>query len=452
MKKVLIANRGEIAVRIIRACKELGIQSVAVYSEADADALHVKLADEAYCIGPKLSKDSYLSFPALLSVAEKTGADGIHPGYGFVSENADFAEACENAGIKFIGPSSDSIKIMGIKDVARTTMEAAGVPLVPGTGIVPDIETGKEWAAKIGYPVIIKATAGGGGKGIRVARTEEDLVKGIEITQKEAAAAFGNPGVYLEKFIEYFRHCEIQVLADGYGNVVHLGERDCTVQRRMQKLVEEAPSPALSSERRAEMGAAAVKAAEACNYEGAGTIEFIYDYQEDKFYFMEMNTRIQVEHPVTEMISGVDLVQQQLKIASGEKLPFTQDDIQLNGWAIECRINAENAYKNFMPSAGTVDTYVTPGGYGVRIDSAVYAGYTIPPYYDSMVAKLIVHANTREEAIAKMNRALSEFEVSGPGINTTIPFHEALMNNDVFKSAQFNTKFLEENDVLGTSK
>ncbi|WP_285397145.1 acetyl-CoA carboxylase biotin carboxylase subunit [Lysinibacillus sp. fls2-241-R2A-57] len=452
MKKVLIANRGEIAVRIIRACKELGIQSVAVFSEADADALHVKLADEAYCIGPKLSKDSYLSFPALLSVAEKTGADGIHPGYGFVSENADFAEACENAGIKFIGPSSDSIKIMGIKDVARTTMEAAGVPLVPGTGIVPDIETGKEWAAKIGYPVIIKATAGGGGKGIRVARTEEDLVKGIEITQKEAAAAFGNPGVYLEKFIEYFRHCEIQVLADGYGNVVHLGERDCTVQRRMQKLVEEAPSPALSSERRAEMGAAAVKAAEACNYEGAGTIEFIYDYQEDKFYFMEMNTRIQVEHPVTEMISGVDLVQQQLKIASGEKLPFTQDDIKLNGWAIECRINAENAYKNFMPSAGTVDTYVTPGGYGVRIDSAVYAGYTIPPYYDSMVAKLIVHANTREEAIAKMNRALSEFEVSGPGINTTIPFHEALMNNDVFKSAQFNTKFLEENDVLGTSK
>ncbi|WP_036116830.1 acetyl-CoA carboxylase biotin carboxylase subunit, partial [Lysinibacillus sphaericus] len=439
MKKVLIANRGEIAVRIIRACKELGIQSVAVYSEADADALHVKLADEAYCIGPKLSKDSYLSFPALLSVAEKTGADGIHPGYGFVSENADFAEACENAGIKFIGPSSDSIKIMGIKDVARTTMEAAGVPLVPGTGIVPDIETGKEWAAQIGYPVIIKATAGGGGKGIRVARTEEDLVKGIDITQKEAAAAFGNPGVYLEKFIEYFRHCEIQVLADGYGNVVHLGERDCTVQRRMQKLVEEAPSPALSSARRAEMGAAAVKAAQACNYEGAGTIEFIYDYQEDKFYFMEMNTRIQVEHPVTEMISGVDLVQQQLKIASGEKLPFTQDDIQLNGWAIECRINAENAYKNFMPSAGTVDTYVTPGGYGVRIDSAVYAGYTIPPYYDSMVAKLIVHADTREEAIAKMNRALSEFEVSGPGINTTIPFHQALMNNDVFKSAQFNT-------------
>lgn len=448
LEKVLIANRGEIAVRIIRACKELGIKTVAVYSEADADALHVKLADEAYCIGPKLSKDSYLSFPAVLGVAQKTGADGIHPGYGFLAENADFAESCERAGIKFIGPSSQSIHIMGIKDVARSEMEKAGVPLVPGTGIVPDIETGKQWAREIGYPVIIKATAGGGGKGIRVARTEEDLVKGIEITQKEAAAAFGNPGVYLEKFIEFFRHCEIQVLADSHGNVVHLGERDCTVQRRMQKLVEEAPSPALSEERRAEMGEAAVKAAKACNYEGAGTIEFIYDYNEDKFYFMEMNTRIQVEHPVTEMITGVDLVQQQLKIASGEALPFAQEDIKINGWAIECRINAENAYKNFMPSAGTVDTYVTPGGFGVRIDSAVYAGYTIPPYYDSMVAKLIVHADTREEAIARMNRALSEFEVSGPGINTTIPFHQALMNNDVFKSAKFNTKFLEENDIL----
>nr|WP_106779820.1 acetyl-CoA carboxylase biotin carboxylase subunit [Lysinibacillus timonensis] len=448
LKKVLIANRGEIAVRIIRACKELGIETVAVYSEADSEALHVKLADEAYCIGPKLSKDSYLSFPAVLSVAEKTGVDGIHPGYGFLAENADFAEACEQAGIKFIGPSSDSIKIMGIKDVARSTMEEAGVPLVPGTGIVPDIETGKKWASEIGYPVIIKATAGGGGKGIRVARTEEDLVKGIEITQKEAAAAFGNPGVYLEKFIEYFRHCEIQVLADSHGNVIHLGERDCTVQRRMQKLVEEAPSPALSPERRAEMGAAAVKAAEACNYEGAGTIEFIYDYQADRFYFMEMNTRIQVEHPVTEMVTGIDLVQQQLKIASGHELSFKQEDIKMNGWAIECRINAENAYKNFMPSAGTVDTYITPGGYGVRIDSAVCAGYTIPPYYDSMVAKLIVHADTREEAIARMNRALSEFVVDGPGIHTTIPFHEALMNNDVFKSGNFNTKFLEENDIL----
>ncbi|MFO7316926.1 MAG: acetyl-CoA carboxylase biotin carboxylase subunit, partial [Bacilli bacterium] len=316
----------------------------------------------------------------------------------------------------------------------------------------PDIETGKKWAAEIGYPVIIKATAGGGGKGIRVARTEEELVKGIEITQKEAQAAFGNPGVYLEKYIEFFRHCEIQVLADAYGNVIHLGERDCTVQRRMQKLVEEAPSPALSAERRAEMGEAAVKAAIACNYEGAGTIEFIYDYKEDKFYFMEMNTRIQVEHPVTEWVTGVDLVQQQLKIASGEKLALKQEDIQLKGWAIECRINAENAYKNFMPSAGTVETYITPGGPGVRIDSAVYPGYTIPPYYDSMVAKLIVHADTREEAIARMKRALSEFVVEGPGINTTIPFHLALMDNEVFKSGKFNTKFLEENDVLNAKK
>lgn len=297
MKKVLIANRGEIAVRIVRACKELGIESVAVYSEADKDALHVQLADEAYCIGSKLSSDSYLRIDRLITVAEKVGADGIHPGYGFLAENVDFAIACEEAGITFIGPKSDSIKVMGIKDVARDTMAEANVPLVPGTGIVPDIETGKEWAAKIGYPVIIKATAGGGGKGIRVARTEEDLVKGIEITQKEAAAAFGNPGVYLEKFIEYFRHCEIQVLADNYGNTIHLGERDCTVQRRMQKLVEEAPSPALSEERRAEMGDAAVKAALACGYRGAGTCEFIYDYNEDKFYFMEMNTRIQVEHP-----------------------------------------------------------------------------------------------------------------------------------------------------------
>lgn len=450
MKKVLIANRGEIAVRIIRACKELDIQSVAVYSEADAEALHVQLADEAYCIGPKFSADSYLKIDRILAVAEKTGCDGIHPGYGFLAENAAFAEACEDAGITFIGPTSDAIKVMGIKDVARDTMEAAGVPLVPGTGIVPDIETGKEWAAKIGYPVIIKATAGGGGKGIRVARTEEDLVKGIEITQNEAAAAFGNPGVYLEKFIEYFRHCEIQVLADNYGNVIHLGERDCTVQRRMQKLVEEAPSPALSEERRAEMGEAAVKAAQACSYRGAGTCEFIYDYREDKFYFMEMNTRIQVEHPVTEAITGIDLVAQQLKVASGEELAYKQEDVKLNGWAIECRINAENPYKNFMPSAGKVDTYVAPGGIGVRIDSAMYPGYSIPPYYDSMVAKLIVHADTREEAIAKMKRALGEFVVEGPGIHTTIPFHEKLMSNEVFKSGKFNTKFLEENDVINS--
>ena len=441
LKKVLIANRGEIAVRVIRACKELGIKTVAVYSEADRDSLHVKLADEAYCIGPKLSKDSYLSFPAVLSVAEKTGADGIHPGYGFLAENADFAEACENAGIKFIGPSSKSIRIMGMKDVARATMEEAGVPLVPGTGIVPDIETGKKWAAEIGYPVIIKATAGGGGKGIRVARTEEELVSGIEITQKEAAAAFGNPGVYLEKFIEFFRHCEIQVLADSYGNVIHLGERDCTVQRRMQKLVEEAPSPALSAERRAEMGEAAVKAAIACDYEGAGTIEFIYDYNADKFYFMEMNTRIQVEHPVTEMITGVDLVQQQLKIASGEKLAYTQDDIKINGWSIECRINAEDPY-TFMPSPGLVTKWHTPGGMGVRTDSHVFSGYRVPPYYDSMIGKIITYGQDRKQAIARMDIALSEMVVEG--ISTNIPLHRELLHDPVFIKGGMDIHYLEK--------
>lgn len=451
MKKVLIANRGEIAVRIIRACKELDIQSVAVYSEADSDALHVQLADEAYCIGSKFSSDSYLKIDRILTVAEKTGCDGIHPGYGFLAENASFAEACEDAGITFIGPTSDAIKIMGIKDIAKETMIAADVPTVPGSkGLVADEHEAVEVAKEIGYPVIIKATAGGGGKGIRVARDEEDLIKGVQITQKEAAAAFGNPGVYLEKFIEDFRHCEIQVLADSYGNTIHLGERDCTVQRRMQKLVEEAPSPALSEERRAEMGGAAVKAAKACHYRGAGTVEFIYDYKEDKFYFMEMNTRIQVEHPVTEAITGIDLVREQLKIASGEKLEYKQEDVKVNGWAIECRINAENPSKNFMPSPGKVENYLAPGGNGVRIDSAMYPGYAIPPYYDSMVAKLIVHADTRAEAIAKMKRALGEFIVEGPGIHTTIPFHEKLMDNEVFKSGKFNTKFLEENDVMNS--
>ena len=451
MKKVLIANRGEIAVRIIRACKELDIQSVAVYSEADSDALHVQLADEAYCIGSKFSSDSYLKIDRILTVAEKTGCDGIHPGYGFLAENASFAEACEDAGITFIGPTSDAIKIMGIKDIAKETMIAADVPTVPGSkGLVADEHEAVEVAKEIGYPVIIKATAGGGGKGIRVARDEEDLIKGVQITQKEAAAAFGNPGVYLEKFIEDFRHCEIQVLADSYGNTIHLGERDCTVQRRMQKLVEEAPSPALSEERRAEMGEAAVKAAKACHSRGAGTVEFIYDYKEDKFYFMEMNTRIQVEHPVTEAITGIDLVREQLKIASGEKLEYKQEDVKVNGWAIECRINAENPSKNFMPSPGKVENYLAPGGNGVRIDSAMYPGYAIPPYYDSMVAKLIVHADTRAEAIAKMKRALGEFIVEGPGIHTTIPFHEKLMDNEVFKSGKFNTKFLEENDVMNS--
>lgn len=449
MKKVLIANRGEIAVRIIRACKEMDIETVAVYSEADKEALHVELADEAYCIGPKLSKDSYLNFSNIISVAKLTNCDGIHPGYGFLAENASFAELCEECDIMFIGPTSAAISKMGTKDVARETMRLAGVPVVPGsTGIVGSEKEGLEIAEEIGFPVIIKATAGGGGKGIRVARDRDDFITGLRMTQKEAAAAFGNPGVYIEKFIEDFRHIEIQVLADSHGNAVHLGERDCSIQRRMQKLVEEAPSPALSPELRAEMGEAAVKAALAVDYRGAGTVEFIFDAVNQKFYFMEMNTRIQVEHPVTEMITGIDLIQQQLKVASGETLAFQQEDITFKGWSIECRINAENPAKNFMPSAGKVTMYLPPGGLGVRVDSAMYPGYSIPPYYDSMVAKLITFADTREEAVAKMKRALDEFVVEG--VHTTIPFHLKLMDHEVFKSGNFNTKFLEKYDVLGS--
>ncbi|UZD45300.1 acetyl-CoA carboxylase biotin carboxylase subunit [Peribacillus frigoritolerans] len=449
IKKVLIANRGEIAVRIIRACKELGIETVAVYSEADKEALHVQIADEAYCIGPKLSKDSYLNTTNIISTAKKTGSDAIHPGYGFLAENADFAELCRECNIIFIGPSPEAINKMGTKDVARETMRKAGVPIVPGSkGIIKDTDEGVALANQMGYPVIIKATAGGGGKGIRVARTEEDLIKGINITQQEAATAFGNPGVYIEKFIEDFRHVEIQVMADNHGNAIHLGERDCTVQRRLQKLVEETPSPALDGEIRAEMGQAAVTAALAVNYSGAGTVEFIYDYVNRKYYFMEMNTRIQVEHPVTEMVTGVDLIKEQIKVASGNKLSLSQEDVTYNGWSIECRINAENPEKNFMPSAGKIQMYLPPGGYGVRVDSAAYPGYSIPPYYDSMIAKLIVHAPTREEAIEKMKRALGEFVIEG--ISTTIPFHIKLLQHEQFVSGEFNTKFLEIYDVMNS--
>jgi acetyl-CoA carboxylase, biotin carboxylase subunit len=447
IKKVLIANRGEIAVRIIRACKELGIETVAIFSEADRDALHVQLADEAYCIGPTASKDSYLNFTNIMSVATLTGCDAIHPGYGFLAENAAFAELCRECNITFIGPSPEAITKMGIKDVARETMREAGVPIVPGSkGIIESVDEAIALANEIGYPVIIKATAGGGGKGIRVARNEQELIKGINITQQEAATAFGNPGVYIEKYIEDFRHVEIQVLADLYGNVIHLGERDCSIQRRLQKLVEEAPSPALDEETRQKMGQAAVQAARAVNYTGAGTVEFIYDHNEKKFYFMEMNTRIQVEHPVTELITGVDLIKEQIRIASGEKLSLTQDEVTFNGWAIECRINAENPEKNFMPSPGKINMYLPPGGLGVRVDSAAYPGYTIPPYYDSMIAKLIVHAPTREEAIARMKRALSEFIIDG--IHTTIPFHIKLFEHEKFVKGEFNTKFLELYDIM----
>ncbi|KGT40178.1 MAG: acetyl-CoA carboxylase biotin carboxylase subunit [Weizmannia coagulans] len=447
IKKVLIANRGEIAVRIIRACRDLGIEAVAVYSEADKNALHVQLADEAYCIGPKASKDSYLNFANIISAATLTGCDAIHPGYGFLAENADFAELCRECNIEFIGPSPEAIAKMGAKDVARETMKKAGVPIVPGSdGLVKDAEEAKVVAQRIGYPVIIKATAGGGGKGIRVALNEEELVKGIHITQQEAATAFGNPGVYLEKYIEDFRHVEIQVMADKFGNVIHLGERDCTIQRRLQKLLEESPSPALSSEMREEMGQAAVKAAKAVDYTGAGTIEFIFDHRNQKFYFMEMNTRIQVEHPVTEMVTGVDLVKEQILVASGEPLSLKQDEVTWNGWAIECRINAENPEKNFMPSAGKINFYLPPGGIGIRVESAVYPGYSIPPYYDSMIAKLIAYGATRDEAIARMRRALSEFAVEG--VHTTIPFHQRLLEHEVFVEGDFNTKFLEKYDVM----
>ncbi|MBH0229830.1 acetyl-CoA carboxylase biotin carboxylase subunit [Halobacillus yeomjeoni] len=447
IKKVLVANRGEIAVRIIRACKEMDIATVAVYSEADKEALHVQLADEAYCVGPTLSKDSYLNYTNILSLATLTETDAIHPGYGFLSENAEFAEMCEECNITFIGPSSYAIQKMGTKDVARETMREAGVPIVPGSeGIIKDEADGIKVAEEIGYPVIIKATAGGGGKGIRVARNEEDLKKGIRMTQQEAETAFGNPGVYIEKYIENFRHVEIQVLADNHGNAVHLGERDCTIQRRLQKLIEETPSPAIDEKMRAKMGDAAVKAALAVNYSGAGTVEFIYDKEEDKFYFMEMNTRIQVEHPVTEMVTGVDLIKEMLLIANDEKLTFKQEDIKFEGWSIECRINAEDPFKNFMPSAGRIDMYLPPGGFGVRVDSAAYPGYMIPPYYDSMVAKLITYGRDRDEAIKRMRRALDEFVVEG--VHTTIPFHQRMMEHEIFVGGDFNTKFLEKYSIM----
>ena len=439
IKKLLIANRGEIAVRIIRACRELGIETVAVYSEADKDALHVQMADEAFCIGPKASKDSYLNVTNIVSVAKLTGTDAIHPGYGFLAENADFAELCEEVNVTFVGPSADAISKMGTKDVARETMKQAGVPIVPGSqGIIENVEEAVSLANEIGYPVIIKATAGGGGKGIRVARTEEELINGIKITQQEAATAFGNPGVYIEKYIEDFRHVEIQVLADNYGNTIHLGERDCSIQRRLQKLLEESPSPALDSEIREQMGDAAVKAA----------VEFIYDYNEQRYYFMEMNTRIQVEHPVTEMVTGTDLIKEQIKVASGMELSLKQEDVEFEGWAIECRINAENPSKNFMPSPGEIKMYLPPGGLGVRVDSAAYPGYSIPPYYDSMIAKVITYGKTRDEAIARMKRALSEFVIEG--IETTIPFHLKLLEHETFVSGEFNTKFLETYDVMGS--
>ena len=441
IKKVLIANRGEIALRIIRACKELGIKTVAVYSQADADSLHVSFADEAYCIGPAQSTNSYLNIPAIISAALTSGADAIHPGYGFMAERADFVDVCTDHGLKFIGPSSAAMRAMGDKATARKTMQEHGVPTTPGTDLVSNPQDAIEFANKAGYPVIVKATAGGGGKGMRIANNDEELLEAITLCQTEAEKAFGNAGVYIEKYIINPRHIEVQIVADSYGNVVHLGERDCSVQRRHQKLIEEAPSPAIDAKTREAMGKAAVTAAKAINYEGVGTIEFLLN-NDGNWYFMEMNTRIQVEHCVTEMISNLDLVKEQIRVASGQKLSCTQESINLHGHAIECRINAEDSDKGFMPCPGKINGYIAPGGFGVRVESHVYTGYSIPPYYDSMIGKLICWGRSRESARLRMLRALDEFVITG--VKTTIPYHKKVLTNDVFISGDFNTGFIEE--------
>jgi len=439
--KILIANRGEIALRIIRACKEMNIRTVAVYSEADRESLHVKFADEAYCIGPAPSNRSYLNITNIISAAEITGADAIHPGFGFLSENANFAEICESCGIKFIGPSVEAIEKMGNKAVARETMIKAGVPVVPGTeGVITSEDEAVKIAAEIGYPVMIKASAGGGGKGMRIAQGKKDLIKAVQTASSEAQAAFGNAEVYIEKYVEEPRHIEFQILGDNFGNVVYLGERDCSIQRRHQKLIEEAPSTALTPELRAKMGEAAVKAAKAVNYTNAGTVEFLLD-KHGNFYFIEMNTRIQVEHPVTEMITGIDLIKAQIRLAAGEPLGFTQDDVKINGWSMECRINAEDPDKNFMPSPGTITAYHPPGGMGVRLDSAAYNGYTISPFYDSMIGKLIVWGKDRDEAIQRMQRALNEFVIEG--VKTTIPYHLRILDNAFFQRGEIYTNFIQ---------
>ncbi len=439
-KKVLIANRGEIALRIIRTCREMGIQTIAVYSTADKDSLHVKFADEAVCIGKPQSADSYLNIPHIMAAVEITNADAVHPGYGFLAENAKFSQICRDHGIKFIGPTPEMIHAMGDKITAKETMIKAGVPVVPGSdGLLNSVEEAKSLAKhKVGYPVILKATAGGGGKGMRIVWNESEMEKAYETAKMEAAASFKNDGIYMEKFVEEPRHIEIQIAGDQYGNVCHLSERDCSIQRRHQKLVEESPSPFMTPELREKMGAAAIKAAAAINYESVGTIEFLVDKNRD-FYFMEMNTRIQVEHCVTEEVINFDLIKEQIKIAMGEKISGKNYLPQMH--AIECRINAEDPYNDFRPSPGKITVLNTPGGHGVRVDSHVYAGYVIPPYYDSMIGKLIAIARTREEAIHTMYRALSEYVIEG--VKTTIPFHLQLMQNEDFNSGNFTTKFLE---------
>jgi acetyl-CoA carboxylase, biotin carboxylase subunit len=440
--KILIANRGEIALRIIRACKEMGIRTVAVYSEADASSMHVQFADESVCIGPAQSTASYLNIAAIMSAAEITDVEAIHPGYGFLSENAHFAEICESCHITFIGPTPENIRSLGDKMIAKDSMRKAGVPIIPGSGgLIDNKDEAIKIANKIKYPVIIKAANGGGGKGMRVAHNDVRLVSSILTAQTEAEANFGSSSVYLEKYFEKPRHIEVQILADKFGHVIHLGERDCTVQRRHQKLIEESPSPSLDAKTRKKLHETAVRAAKAVNYTSAGTIEFLLD-SDGKFYFMEMNTRIQVEHTVTEMVTGVDLIKEQIKIAAGEKLKIMQDDIKFNGWAIECRINAEDSENNFMPCPGTIESLHMPGGRGIRVDSHVYSGYKISPYYDSMIAKLIVHGANRKEAIKIMQRALDEF-VIGP-IKTTIPFHKMVFTNPQFIRGDYYTNFVEK--------
>ncbi len=442
-KKVLIANRGEIALRIIRTCKEMGISTVAVYSTADKDALHVRFADEAVCIGPPSSTESYLSIPKIMAAVEITNADAVHPGYGFLAENADFAQVCSEYDIKFIGPTPHMIKKMGDKVTAKETMIKAGVPVVPGSeGLVKNVQSGIEISKEIGFPVIIKATAGGGGKGMRIVWEEEDFENQWNMARNEAKASFGNDGIYIEKFIEEPRHIEIQIIGDQHGKVIHLSERDCSIQRRHQKLVEECPSPFMTKKLRKEMGEAAIKAGESINYEGVGTVEFLVDKYRN-FYFMEMNTRIQVEHPVTEEVIDRDLIKEQIKVAAGDKLSGKNYFPQMH--CIECRINAEDPYFDFRPSPGQIEYFHSPKGHGVRVDTHAYAGYRVPPYYDSMIAKLICRAETREECITKMQRALDEFVIDG--IKTTIPFHSQLMKDERFRAGDFHTGFLNEFDL-----
>jgi acetyl-CoA carboxylase biotin carboxylase subunit len=442
LKKILIANRGEIALRVIRTCREMGIKTVAVYSTADRDSLHVRFADEAVCIGPPASRQSYLSIPNIISAAEVTGADAIHPGYGFLSENAEFSQICADYGIKFIGATAEQINGMGDKATAKATMREAGVPVIPGSdGLLQSVEQGKVLAKEMGYPVIVKATAGGGGRGMRVISKEEEFEKAWNDARTESSAAFGNDGLYLEKFIEEPRHIEIQIIGDQFGRVCHLSERDCSIQRRHQKLVEETPSPIVTPELREKMGAAAIKGAQAIGYEGAGTVEFLVD-KHGNFFFMEMNTRIQVEHPITEEVTDFDLIKEQIKVAAGE--PISGKNYTPKLFAMECRINAEDPANGFRPSPGKITNLHFPGGHGIRIDSHVYSGYTIPPNYDSMIAKLIVSGQTREEVITRMKRALQEFVIEG--IKTTIPFHIKLMDDPGFNSGHFTTKFLESFD------